>query len=414
MLVSCLVGLGQSSGPDTTPSLQEQVKLTAEDGAEVQLQGVGQNPDFFGTSVAADGDYVIVGAYRDDYGGVTDSGSAYIFMRDGDVWTQVVKLTAEDRAEEDFFGHSVAMDGDYVVVGAFGDDDAGSSSGSAYVFIRDQDTWTQIAKLTAPDAAAGDRFGISVDLDDGYIVIGADSDDDDGEMSGSAYIFEWTGNEWVFGEKLTAEDAAMDDAFGTSVAVSSARVVVGAALRDEIKTDVGAAYVFERGSEGWMQTTKLTAPDAAEAEHFGLSVAIQDDSAVVGAYNDTDSLKEDFSGSVYVFEHVGGWKHISKLKGDGAAQGAEDGFGTSVAVQNDRVLVGAPRDDSDALATGSVYVFRREGESWIRSEKLVAEDRVTLGFFGRSVTFARNHIVVGAVGFDKDRQEAGFIYLFSE
>ena len=144
--------------------------------------------DYFGLSVSIDGDTVVIGAYEDDDNGST-SGSAYVFTRvtAGDLasgWTQVAKLTADDGAANDYFGYSVSIDGDTMVIGAHGDDDRGSNSGSAYVFTRVTagdltSGWTQVAKLTADDGAADDRFGYSVSIDGDTVVIGAYADDDD-------------------------------------------------------------------------------------------------------------------------------------------------------------------------------------------------------------------------------------------
>ena len=130
-----------------------------------------------------------MGAYGDDDGG-TNSGSAYVFMRSGTFWSQQVKLTASDATAGDYFGVSVSISGDYAIVGAYRDDGDGSDSGSAYVFMRSDTTWSQQAKLTAFDAAAGDEFGFSVSISGDYAIVGAWCDDDGGTDSGSAYIFE--------------------------------------------------------------------------------------------------------------------------------------------------------------------------------------------------------------------------------
>ena len=138
------------------------------------------------------GDTAVVGAFLDN-SPLPDAGSAYIFVRTGGVWTQQAKLTASDAAAGDRFGTSVAVSGDTAVVGAYFDDDAGSSSGSAYAFVRTGGVWMQQAKLTASDAAANDQFGYSVALSGDTAVVGAYQDDDAGSNSGSAYVFVRTG-----------------------------------------------------------------------------------------------------------------------------------------------------------------------------------------------------------------------------
>jgi hypothetical protein len=216
--------------------------------------------DYFGYSVSIDGDTVVIGAYTDD--DPTNSGSAYVFTRvtAGDLasgWTKVAKLTAgTDAAAHGYFGYSVSIDGDTVVIGAYPywDDDIGS----AYVFRRDTpgnlgSSWSHVVKLTAGDGAVGNRFGYSVSIDGDMMVIGAQGDDDKGPSSGSAYMFtrdtpgdpasDWTQVE----PKLTAvNDGAADDRFGTSVSISGDTMVVGAHYDDDKGLNSGSAYVFSK------------------------------------------------------------------------------------------------------------------------------------------------------------------------
>ncbi|MGI8758559.1 MAG: Calx-beta domain-containing protein, partial [Acidimicrobiales bacterium] len=221
----------------------------------------------------------------------------------GTTWAQQAKLTAIDAAAGDRFGRSVAVSGDTAVVGAYLDDDAfaGTDSGSAHVFTRTGTTWAQQAKLTAIDAAAGDRFGRSVAVSGDTAVVGAPFDDPTDTDSGSAYVFTRTGATWAEQAKLTAADGAADDHFGRSVAVSGDTAVVGAHFDDDddAGTDSGSAYVFTRTGTTWAQQAKLTAADAAAYDYFGYSVAVSGDTAVVGARGDDDAGLD--SGSAYVF-----------------------------------------------------------------------------------------------------------------
>jgi hypothetical protein len=224
-------------------------KLTASDGAA---------DDRFGRSVAISGDTVVVGAYLDD-DNETNSGSAYVFVKPGSGWATTnaynAKLTASDGATDDRFGRPVAISGDTVVVGAALDDKE-TNSGSVYVFVKPGSGWTTTsaynAKLTASDGAAYDFFGRSVAISGDTVVVGAYNDDDKGTDSGSAYVFVKPGGGWAttsaYNTKLTANNGAADDLFGLSVAISGDTVVVGAlgALRDNDKgINSGSAYVFE-------------------------------------------------------------------------------------------------------------------------------------------------------------------------
>lgn len=196
----------------------QEAKLVAADAAAF---------DDFGFSVAVSGDTAVVGAFKDDDGGA-NAGSVYMFARTGTTWVQQAKLLAGDPAPQDNFGRAVAISGDTVVVGAFLDDDGGSNAGSAYVFSRVGGLWTQQAKLTAADRASGDGFGISVAIDGDLAVIGADQDDDGGSNSGSAYIFMRTGTSWLQQAKLGAADSGSGDGFGYAVAIAGDLAVIGA------------------------------------------------------------------------------------------------------------------------------------------------------------------------------------------
>jgi uncharacterized repeat protein (TIGR01451 family) len=231
------------------------------------------------------------------------SGSAYVFVRSGSNWAEQAKLTASDAAAGDNFGISVAISGDTAVVGAFGDNtDAGDLSGSAYVFVRPGSNWAEQAKLTASDAAASDSFGYSVAIDGDTAVVGAPNDSDAGYKSGSAYAFARSGSSWTEQAKLTAPDAAEFDEFGTSVAVSDDTAVVGAFGDSDAGNSSGSAYVFVRSGSSWTEQAKLTASDAAANDQFGFSVAISGDTAVAGAPNDNEAAFA--AGAAYVLVNV--------------------------------------------------------------------------------------------------------------
>jgi len=202
--------------------------------------------------VAIDGDTIVVGAYGDDHGGFY-AGSAYVFRTSdgGATYDQVAKLTASDAAYMDLFGEFVAIDGTTVVVGAYG----AGTGGAVYAFRTTDDgaTYDEVAKLTATDAAVNDKFGTSVAVDGGTIVVGAQGDDDAASGSGSVYVFRTTDGGATYGQvaKLTAADAAYADYFGASVAIDGDTTVVGAYGDDDGGTDSGAAYIFSSDSSWW-------------------------------------------------------------------------------------------------------------------------------------------------------------------
>ena len=359
------------------------MKLTADDGAE---------GDRFGWSVAISGNNAIVGAYRDDDKG-DNSGSAYIFTNNGGTWAQTQKLTADDGDDNDFFGRSVAISGNTAIVGAYLDDDKGSASGSAYIFTNNGGTWSQTEKLTADDGAEGDQFGWSVAISCNTAIVGAYLDDDKGSASGSAYIFTNNGGTWIQTQKLTASDGAMDDEFGRSVAISCNTAIVGANLDDDKGSASGSAYIFTNNGGTWIQTQKLTADDGEEGDQFGTSVAISGNTAIVGANLDDD--KGSNSGSVYIFTNNGGtWIQTQKLT---ASDGDEfDQFGTSVAISGNTAIVGANLDDDKGQDSGSAYIFTNNGGTWSQTEKLIAFDGDNNDEFGRSVAIGSYGSIVGA------------------
>ncbi len=269
-----------------------------ESGTETKLvAGDAAAVDSFGFPVAVSGDTVVVGARFDDDAGLS-SGSAYVFVRSGTTWTQQQKLTAGDAAALDFFGSAVAVSGDTAVVGALRDDDAGADTGSAYVFVRSGTTWTQQQKLIASDAAAGDNLGWAVAISGDTFVVGAWFPNDAFPQNGSAYVFVRSGTTWAEQQKLTASDAVLDpvgDRFGTLLAISGDTVVVGAHGDSDAGLGSGSAYVFVRSGTTWTERQKLTASDAGARDFFGYAVAIDGDTVVAGARLDDDAGNESGS-----------------------------------------------------------------------------------------------------------------------
>ncbi|EJK77226.1 hypothetical protein THAOC_00955, partial [Thalassiosira oceanica] len=367
----------QAGYPTTAQAYQG--KLQAPDGAAF---------DEFGGSVAIYGDTIVVGAEEDDDNGMR-SGSAYVFVWSGKEWTHQAKLLAPDGAAYDFFGHSVAIYRDSIVVSAYWDGDNGSISGSAHVFFRSEDGegWTHEAKLLAPDGAADDRFGNSVAIHGGTIVVGVTGDDD----NGSAHVFVQSEKEWTHQAKLLAPDGAHSDSFGYSTAIYGDTIVVGARWDDANQYNSGSAHVFVRSGKEWIHQAKLLAPNGAAFDYFGNSVSIYEDTIVVGA---------DGRGSAHVFVRSGEeWTHKAKLL-------APDGawFGGSVAIYGDVIVVSG---------SGSAHVFVRSGGEWTHETKLLAPDGAVDDKFGCSVSIYVDTLVVGANEDDNNKgSNSGSAYIF--
>ena len=387
-----------------------------------RLASDAEDDDRFGRSVALDGDYAIVGANLEDGEGGSDRGSAYILDRDEggtDNWGEVKKLTASDAADGDQFGTSVSIDGGTAVVGAPYKD-----SGAAYVFYRDEggdDNWGQEAILTASDAESGDLFGWSVSVSGNYAVAGAPYEDTGGADSGAVYVFfrnEGGENNWGQVAKLTASDAADDDHFGISVAISGDFVVVGANFGDGLAADSGAAYVFGRnqgGDDTWGQVTKLTASDGQSLDMFGYSVALDGYSVVVGAAGKLGG--GFFRGAAYIYgRNQGGddnWGEVVKLTSSDPED--FDYFGGSVAIDGNYIVIGAAGKWGDGFNRGAAYIFDRNrggDDNWGEVIKLTASDPEDQANFGNSVAISGDYAVVSAEGEDGEGTDRGAIYIF--
>ena len=381
----------------------EQTKLTA-----------GSDRSRFGESVAVDGDTLVVGAYQHDVDGKSNAGAAYVFTRNpiSGEWSEVANLTASDPAANDEFGYSVAVDGDTIVVGARQDV---TRNGAAYVFTKVSGVWSQKAKLTASDGAANDEFGFSVAVHGDTIVVGAHQDDDNGDISGSAYVFTKSGNVWATATetaKLIASDGEEGDRLGRSVAAHGTTVVVGANLDDDNGMNSGAAYVFTEPANGWANidnttAAKLTAAAADGGDQFGSSIAVDGNTVVVGARKNN---------AAYVFVFIPGsgtWSQAARLEASDS-DGSEE-FGSSVAVRGGTIVVGASTanidpDDDDGARSGAAYLFTKtDGAVWTNDpneDHRTESGKLTLPTeegaveksdeFGNSVALDSQSIVVGA------------------
>jgi len=358
-----------------------------------------ESSDYFGSSVAIDGDYIVVGArYADTTSNTT--GSAYIFKRSDNNISQIAKIQASDAENYDNFGHSVAIDGDYIVVGAYGDD---TYRGSVYIFKRNDNNISQIAKIQASDAESYNYFGHSVAIDGDYIVVGAYGNDIYG---GSVYIFKRNDNNNISQiAKIQASDAESFDYFGHSVAIDGDYIVVGAYSDDTTHTayyttdytDAGSAYIFKRNDNNNIsQIAKIQASDAGSYDNFGYSVAIDEDYIVVGSYKDDKILNS--IGSAYIFKRSddNNISQIAKIQASDAEN--YDNFGYSVAIDGDYIVVGSYKDDKTSTNIGRAYIFKRSDDNNISQiVKIQASDAKSYDYFGSSVAIDGNTTIFGAI-----------------
>ena len=388
--------------------------------AYLKAPNAGAN-DFFGdaNSVSISGDTIVVGAYKEDSNqttitttpggtdtGADNSGAAYVFVRSGTTWSHQAYLKAPNAGADDYFGWSVAVSGDTIVVGAYAEDsnqtgitngtsassdNSASSAGAAYVFVRSGTSWSHQAYLKAPNAEGGDQFGNSVSISGDTIVVSANSEDSNQttitngttipaesgttNFSGAAYVFVRSGTTWSHQAYLKAPNASGSDYFGF-VSISGDTIAVGAKREDSNQTtitngttvgadpgtanDSGAAYVFVRNGTAWSHQAYLKAPNASNNDFFGEPLAISGDTIVVGTFfedsNQTtitngstvgaDPGTASNSGAAYVFVRSGTtWSHQAYLKAPNAE--ADDYFGYRLAVSGDTIVVGAFQEDSN-------------------------------------------------------------------
>ena len=435
---------------------------------------------YFGRSVAISGDTLVIGATLEnsdatgvngDQGnnGATNSGAAYVFVRDGTNWVQQAYLKASNTGSNDLFGQSVAISGNTIVVGAHQEsssatgvngnqsDNSATNSGAAYVFVRGGTNWSQQAYLKASNTGAGDTFGGSVAVSGDTVVVGAifedsnatgvngDQNNNNAIGSGAAYVFVRSGSNWSQQAYLKASNTRAFISFGGEVTISGDTVVVTTTLENSGATGVngnqsdtsafgaGAAYVFVRSGTNWSQQAYLNASNSEMDDAFGWSAAVSGDTIVLGANGEDSSARgvngnqsnnnANNSGAAYVFTRQGtNWSQQAYLKASNAVR--DESFGDSVALSGDTLLVGAIHEDSNATGvngdqnnnnaffSGAAYVFVRNGTNWSQQAYLKASNTDAGDLFGVSAALSGDAAVIGAlheasngVGVDADQSD---------
>jgi hypothetical protein len=370
------------SGASTTYRVQVVRRFAA--GHYVKASNTGPGRDQFGWVVAADGDTVVVGAPFEDGDGdaLTDAGAVYVFVRAASgAWSQQALLRSSNLDSRDFFGMSVAIDGDTIVVGAIGEasasgdpaDDTLTRAGAAYVFVRTGTSWAQQAYLKSPAPGFSDLFGEVVAIAADTIVVGARGEDsaaigiggdfanEGASGSGAAFVFVRSGTSWARQAYLKASNTGVGDAFGFNVAISGDTIAVSAPAEDSASatnpanngaTDSGAVYVFTRSGSAWSQQAYLKASNTGAGDELGLFVAIAGDTVVAGAPME-----------------------------DGSSRG-----------------IGGDELDDGAPDSGAAYVFTRAGATWIQVEYVKASNSDPYDLFGLAIAIAGDVMIVGSRG----------------
>ena len=376
--------------------------------------------DAYGFSSSLSHDIAITGAFQEDDGGAA-AGAAYILHRDSagaDKWGEVKKLTASDAEPSDNYGFSVSVSGDIAAVGAPRKNDGGFQKGAVYLYYRDHGgpgNWGEFNIIVPTDHDDQDWFGTSVMIEGDVLIVGAESDAAGGTDAGAAYIFYRNlggPDNWGQVKKLLASSPNPYDFFGTSVSISGDQAVVGALQQDGAGLDAGAAYVFSKnlgGPDNWGQVKKLVGSTVVAGASFGASVSIDGDRILAGA-------PDLGTGVAYLFyQNKGGvdnWGEKVILTSTDLSGG--DAFGKSVFLSDELALVGAPWQ---ATLTGATYLFQKDKggpDAWGKSDKLTSSSLSTFARFGNSVAEFDGTIMVGAHFEDDAGAGAGSVYFFRE
>jgi hypothetical protein len=379
-----------------------QLKITANDGAA----GAG-----FGQDVAVSGNTVVVGAPFDDLASDPRQGAVYVFVKSSTGWMQQQKLRANDGQTDIEFGTSVAIEGDTIVVGAPGAiavTNPSGALGAAYVFTRTGSSWMLQQRIVASDGERGDEFGHSVSLSGGTIVVGTNRDSFN--IPGKAYVFTHNGSSWQQQQILTASDGAPNDLFGRGVQVSGDTVVVGAFAANIGSSQIqGAAYIFTRTAGVWSERQKLVSPTGSAFYQFGFSVAVSGETIAVGEIPQPQTNRE---GAVFVYINSGAnWTLQQKLTSSEVT--TSNSFG-SVSLDGDKLYVGDRRRTVGTnQEQGATYHFERRNGVWSQQRKLTATDGNANEHLGSAIAVAGNVFVVGVweanVG---GNAEQGAAYIF--
>lgn len=361
-----------------------------------------------GSTVAVDGQRIVAGAPAEMQAGLRP-GAAFVYERSSGTWASAARLLASDGQHQDKFGSSVGVSGDWLVVGAPGRDSIATGMGAAYVFEWTGTAWAERQELLPPDGAANDQFGAAVAIAGDRLVVGAPTHDLPAGNAGGAYLYQRSGATWSLAKILSPLALQAGDNFGTSVAISGDRVVVGAPRDDGAWTDRGLAYLFEYDGSDWPVVTELVPDSNSYIETAGSAVAIDGEVIVVGAHS-MDGVVAS-SGGAHVYERVNGtWSEVKRLYVRDAA--VSDWLGWSVAVRGDRILLGALNSDPGVTDAGAAYLWLRDWDGWRQAQKIWASDATYLDGFGSGVGLGADFAAIGARFQDAPNNNSGSVYVF--
>lgn len=376
--------------------------------------------DCYGFSVAASGDSFVTGSLYEDSASASapndnsllESGAAYVYVRNGASWVEQQLVKPDIPLHAEYFGTSVAMAGDTLVVGAPSHDAMlfyafpGTGSGAAYVFQRTDGKWTQVAKLTSKTGADGDLFGFKVAIQGDTIMVGAPFDSSTRSHAGAVYVYSRGSGTWPEEQKLVAAQPIRNSGFGWAIAIDQDNALIGASQDPTQGEMVGSAYAFVKRSGTWQEQQHLPSPTSASNATFGWEVALRANTALISAAR-VNLVAPTPPGEVYIFERQADvWAPLGSVMA--AFPRGTDLFGSGLALLDDGFIVGANGDNSgsrgangvpmrdDALGSGAVHIFSRQATGWQPSAYLKANNTDINDSFGQVVALTNDALVIGA------------------
>lgn len=321
-----------------------------------KLEGEGvEVDDAFGHAVALSGDYAFIAAQRTENGGHLSAGAVYVFQRVAGTWTQVDILRAPDPSQSAWFGWAIDTDGDRLLIGAYA---SGPARGSAYFFHLEEGEWVLRDNVQASDAAAESYFGVDVAIEGDMAIVGSWANATNGIHSGAAYVFEFDGENWTETAKLTQQNPAAGDRFGNALAMSGEYAIIAAPGDGDNGVNSGSARVFRLQAGTWTEVATLLASGGSANDQFGTSIAMDGDYAVIGTFR--FELASTVASAAYVFERDGTtWTEVDRLV---SGSGPGDYYAMSAAMDGNWLVLGAPRDSERATYAGAAFVYARSDE----------------------------------------------------
>jgi len=381
-------------------NLIAEIKINPDDGSE---------DDRFGESVLIEDQWMFIGANR-DYNNDVNSGSVYVYTYDQDMNTIFYdKLIPSDYVHDQFFGKTISYDNNWLAVSSIYDNDNGIKSGSVYLFNFNGSSWVEHSKLIAYDGSAFDRYGYSIDIKSGKLAVGSIYDDDNGENSGSVYLYEYTNNLWSLSAKLSPNYLTEMDFFGFSVSLSDDFLAVSAPQSDVGNLEAGIVNLYSLNPNNYLESTILSPEDLNTYNHFGYRTYLESDFLIVSSIYDDDLTVN--AGSVYVYKYINDeWFYYDEVfASDGIAN---DNFGISLSMYNNWLSIGSI-DDDNGIDSGSLYLFKYEDDTFIEKTKINPSDGSQYDEYSSSISIESDYLLVGSKFDDDNGNNSGSVYFYN-